>query len=110
MSRLQKGKENNVMSENQKVRCFDGDRVIGMVPYTDNLDRWDGHNLTCGEPGRHLGIGKTKDGRYYLCYGTQWQGERDHACIVSEGEAKQAVLHHNSDLWGQFFDEPIPEL
>ena len=26
----------------------------------------------------------TKDGRFYLCHGTQWQGEQDHAEIVGE--------------------------
>lgn len=99
-----------------KVRCFEHDgpeaRVIGLVEYTDNLDHWDGNNYTCGSVGRHLGIGKTKDGRFYLCHGTQWQGERDYAVIVSEDEAKEAVLRHNPDsqLYEEIFGEPIPEL
>lgn len=92
------------------VRCFDGEEVAGMVEYTDNLDYWDGSNHTCGSTGRHLGIGKTKDGRYYLCHGTQWQGERDTAEIVSEEEAKQAVLRHNPDIYEEMFGEDIPEL
>lgn len=92
------------------VRCFDGDDVIGMVEYTDNLDFWDGSNNTCGSPGHHLGIGKTKDGRFYLVYGTQWQGERDRAEIVSEEAAKEAVLRHNPDIYEEIFGEPVPEL
>jgi len=93
-----------------KVRCFDGEEVIGMVEYTSNLDYWDGSNNTCGSPGRHLGIGKTKDGRFYLCHGSQWQGERSTAEIVSEDEAKQAVLKNNPDLYEELFEEPVPEL
>ncbi|WP_456473577.1 hypothetical protein [Desulfolithobacter sp.] len=93
-----------------KVRCYEDGNAIGVVSYTDNLDHWDGNNYTCGSVGRHLGIGKTKDGRYYLCHGTQWQGERSYAEIVSEAEAKQAVLHHNPDLYEEIFNEAIPDL
>ncbi|WP_456326471.1 hypothetical protein [Palaeococcus sp. (in: euryarchaeotes)] len=92
-----------------KVRLFDDDKVIGVVKYTNNLDHWDGHNWTCGSPGRHLGIGKTKDGRFYLCHGTQWQGERDYAEIISEEEAKRLVLMHNPDIFEKLFNEPVPE-
>ncbi len=93
-----------------KVRCFDGEEVIGMVEYTANLDYWDGSNNTSGSSGHHLGIGKTQDGRYYLIHGTQWQGERDSAEIVSEEEAKSAVLRHNPDIYEEIFGEPVPEL
>lgn len=95
-----------------KVKCYSEDqtRVLGMVESNHNLDHWDGHNMTCGQTGRHLGIGKTKDGRFYLCYGTQWQGEEDYAKIVTEDEAKQAVLDNNADLYEDFFGEPVPEL
>ncbi|BCO08783.1 hypothetical protein GF1_11590 [Desulfolithobacter dissulfuricans] len=93
-----------------KVTCYENGKAIGMVKYTDNLDHWDGSNWTCGSPGRHLGIGRTKDGRYYLCHGTQWQGERDHAEIVSEEEARETVLHHNPDVYEEIFNEAIPEL
>ena len=93
-----------------KVRLFDGGRAVGMVTYTSNLDHWDGSNHTCGSTGRHLGIGKTKDGRFYLCHGTQWQGEQDHAEIVSEDEAKETVLRHNPNIYEEIFGEPVPEL
>ena len=92
------------------VRCFHEDEVIGMVEYTDNLDYWDGRNHTCGSTGRHLGIGKTKDGRFYLCHGSQWQGERDYAVIVTEEEAKRVVLRNNPDVYEEMFDEPVPVL
>ena len=93
------------------VRCFNEDReVIGMVEYTDNLDRWDGRNYTSGSTGRHLGIGKTKDGRFYACYGTQWQGEQDYAEIVSADRAKQLCLLHNPDIYEELFKESVPVL
>ncbi len=92
------------------VRCFENGEVIGMVKYTSNLDHWDGRNWTSGSVGRHLGIGKTKDGRHYVCYGTQWQGERDYAEIISEEKAKQLCLSHNPEIYEEFFEEPIPEL
>jgi len=74
------------------VRLYDGDDPIGVVDYTENLNHWDGSNWTCGSMGRHLGIGKLKDGRFYLCHGTQWQGERNRAEVISEEEAKRAIL------------------
>ncbi len=92
------------------VRCRDGETVIGLVEYTDNLDHWDGHNNTCGSTGRHLGIGKTRDGRYYLCHGTQWQGEQDYAEIVDETTAKETVLEHDPDMYEEMFGEPAPTL
>ena len=58
----------------------------------------------------NAGIGKSKDGRYYLIHGTQWQGERDSAEIVSEEEAKATVLKNNPDIYEEMFEEPIPEL
>jgi len=92
------------------VRCFEDGKVVGMVPYTDNLNYWDGHNWTCGSTGRHLGIGKTKDGRFYICYGTQWEGERDYAEIVSGQEAKELVLRHNPKIYEEIFGESLPVL
>lgn len=86
-------------------------RVIGRVKYTENLDQWDGRNYTCGSTGRHLGVGKLKDGRFYLCHGTQWQGEHDYAEIVSEQEAREAVMRINhGNLFRKLFGEDIPEL
>lgn len=88
-----------------------GHKCIGKVRYTDNLDYWDGNNMTCGSTGRHLGIGKLKDGRFYLCHGTQWMNEQDYAEVVSEKEARQAVLDCGDNaLYRQFFGEDIPRL
>lgn len=96
--------------EDYKVRLFENGSVTGMVSYTDNLDHWDGRNRTCGETGRHLGIGKLKDGRYFVCYGTQWQGERDYAEIIDEASAKELCLKHNSEVYAEIFGEEPPVL
>jgi len=97
-----------------KVRCYESsnlEKVVGLVPYVSNLDHWDGHNWNCGQRGRHLGVGRTKKGKYYLCHGTQWEGERDYAKIVTKSEAQEAVLEHNPDIWEELFpDEPLPKL
>jgi hypothetical protein len=93
------------------VPLHDGERVIGRVYYRDNLDHWDGHNYTCGSTGRHLGIGKTKSGKFFLVHGTQWQGERDYAEVVSEAEAKDQVMRvGDNKLYRELFGEPIPVL
>jgi len=92
------------------VRCFNGDEVAGMVPYIDNLDHWDGSNHTCGSTGRHMGIGKTKDGRWYSCHGSQWENERDHAEIITVDEAKKLCLQHNPDEYKNLFGEDLPVL
>lgn len=92
------------------VRLYDDGTVIGLVEYTENLDHWDGCNLTCGGTGHHLGIGRLKDGRFYLCHGTQWQDEQDYAEVVTEDEAKAAVLELSPGLFEDFFGEPAPLL
>ena len=48
--------------------------------------------LACGSTGRHKGLTKLKHGQYVLIHGTQWQGERDWAEIISKKEALQEVL------------------
>jgi hypothetical protein len=46
----------------------------------------------CGETGRHKGLTKLRDGRYVLIHGTQWQGERHWAEIISPEQALQEIL------------------
>ncbi len=89
------------------VRCFENGEIVGVVEYTNNLDRWDGRNMSSGSLGRHIGIGKTKDGKYYVCHGTQWENETDFAEIVSEEEAKKLCLKHNPDIYEEIFEEPL---
>lgn len=83
-----------------KVNVYDdnGD-IVARVEYNDNLDHWDGSNWTSGSTGRHLGLTKLQDGSYVLIHGTQWQGERDHAEIVSADQALQEILRSgNAEL------------
>lgn len=81
----------NVLDENGQV--------VGRVRYNNNLDWWDGNNWTCGAVGKHKGLTKLKDGRYVLIHGTQWQGEKDYAEIISQEEALQEILQSgNTDL------------
>lgn len=89
------------------IPVYDEDHeVIGEVEYNSNLDYWDGRNHTCGSTGRHKGLTRLTDGRYVLINGTQWQGERDTANVISEREACQEILRSgNTDLF-----ESFPEL
>lgn len=80
-----------------KVNVYEFGEVVARVEYNSNLDFWDGRNWTCGSTGRHKGLTKLKDGRYVLIYGTQWQGERDYAEIITTEEALQEVLQSGND-------------
>lgn len=75
------------------INVYDSNgEIVGQVEYNSNLDRWDGSNWTSGSTGRHKGITRLKDGRYVLIHGTQWQGEQDHAEIISPEQALQEIL------------------
>ena len=75
------------------------EEVVARVRYNQNLDFWDGRNFTCGSTGRHKGLTKLKDGRYVLIHGTQWQGEKDYAIVISAEQALQEILKSgNLDL------------
>lgn len=91
------------------VRCFEGQEVIGLVAYTNNLDHWDGSQWRSGHVDRHLGIGQIED-KYYIVHGIQQQGLQDYAEIVSTHEAKQTVLQHNPELYEEMFNELVPKL
>jgi len=75
-----------------RVNVFFGDQVIARVRYNQDLDYWDGRNWQNGGIGRHKGITKLKDGRYVLIHGTDWQGEKDWAEIISPEQALQEIL------------------
>ena len=79
------------------VNVYYRNKVVGRVKYNDNLDHWDGHNWTCGAIGRHLGITRLRkpiDGlQFVLIHGTQWEGERDWAELVTDGIALQEILN-----------------
>lgn len=76
----------------------DDGKIIGIVDYNNNLDMWNGQNHQNGGTGKHLGITKISDGNYVLIHGTDWQGERDYAEIISEEEAFQKIMNYNPSL------------
>ena len=84
-----------------KVNVYFGEKVVGRVAYNTNLDIWNGSNWQNGGPGRHLGITKLKkpvEGlSFVLIYGTQWEGERNYAELVSDTDALQAILRAGKD-------------
>ena len=68
------------------------EEVIARVRYNQNLDYWDGRNWTNGGVGRHKGLTKLRDGRFVLIHGTDWQGGKDWAEIISPEQALQEIL------------------
>lgn len=91
------------------VNVYDEDgEIIAEVKYNSNLDYWDGRNMTSGSTGRHKGITRLKDGRYVLIHGTQWQGEKDHAGIITPETALQEILRSGNT--GLLDEEKFKEL
>ena len=81
------------------VNVFDEDgEIIGQVAYNSNLDFWDGRNWTNGGTGRHSGLTQLADGRFVLIHGTQWQGEKDTAEVITPERALQEVLRAGVDV------------
>ncbi len=81
------------------VNVYNEGEIIGEVKYNTNLDRWDGRNYTSGSTGRHKGLTRLKNGQFVLIHGTQWQGERDTAEIITPEQALQEILKSgNLDL------------
>ncbi len=82
-----------------------GGEIIAKVSYNDNLDYWDGNNNTCGSTGRHKGLTKLKSGKYVLIHGTQWQGERDSAEVITPKRAVSEILESgNEKLFEEYPD------
>lgn len=79
--------------------------IIAEVKYNDNLDFYDGRNYTNGSTGRHSGLTQLSDGQYVLIHGTQWQGERDRAEIITPEQAIQEIMRSgNTELFDRFPD------
>lgn len=82
-----------------RVNVFDNENVVGRVRYNSNLDFWNGYEYCNGSAGRHEGLTKLRDGRYVLISGTQWQGEKDTAKIITKEFALKKILQcGNLDL------------
>jgi len=93
------------------VNVYDEDQqIIAKVEYNNNLDILDGNNNYCRGVGRHLGITKIANGRYVLIHGTQWQGERDYAEVISNEQAIQEILEGNPSLLNEAKFAELKEL
>lgn len=91
-----------------KVKVYDGENVIGFVEYNDNLDVWNGRNYQNGGTGHHLGITKISDGRFVLIYGTDWQGGKDYAEVVSDEKAFHEIME--ADRYDLLEEDKFKEL
>ena len=67
--------------------------------------------MTCGSTGYHKGITKLKTGDFVLIHGTQWQGERDSAEVISDKQAFQEILRSGDEtLLKKYFPERTKEI
>lgn len=66
--------------------------VIARVRYNAILDYWNGRSWQNGDIGTHKGLTRLKDGRYVLIIGTELQGKKDYAFIITKYEALQEIL------------------
>jgi hypothetical protein len=68
-------------------------QIISNVKYNQALDYWDGHNWTNGGTGLHKGITRLKkSGKMVIIEGSQWQGSRDIAYVVTDQEARNEII------------------
>ena len=74
--------------------------IIADVEYDCRFDYLqNGTNHTNGGAGRHLGFGQMDDGRFYLVYGSDWQGELSRAVIVSADRVvREAIRSENISI------------
>jgi hypothetical protein len=63
--------------------------------------RWNGNNhisVHTGSQWTHQTLHKTRKGRYYIEYTSQWQGSTPHAEFVSPEEAARWLILNGDDL------------
>ncbi|MDU7150102.1 MAG: hypothetical protein E6300_16625 [Clostridium sp.] len=70
----------------------DCNKIIGRVSYSENLDYFYNGNFQNGGVGLHKGLAKLKNGKYVLIYGSNWQGDRDYAKVISKTDALDEIL------------------
>lgn len=108
------------------VPLYDGDEYLGSVPFTSNLDSWDGIRWCYEALGCHLGVGNLDGGRFYACYMSEWAegvvrrklddgtyeilfrceddfGPNALAILIPEDEAKRLVLENQDSLYEELF-------
>ena len=80
-----------------KINVYDNEKIIARVKYNDNLDVWDGKNWRSGGIGLHKGLTQLQDGRFVLIHGTQLEGQRDWAEVISSSRAIQEILKSENE-------------
>lgn len=81
--------------------------VVARVKYNDNLDVWGGRNYANGGIGLHKGLTRLKKTKQFvLILGTQWEGKKDYAEIISDERARQEILRAgNEELLNKYFPD-----
>lgn len=85
-------KESGGVIESRVTVFDDKGNKVSRVRYNANLDYWNGREHQNGGSGRHKGLTKLQDGRYVLIFGTDFQGEKDRAEVISPEEALRLIL------------------
>lgn len=83
------------------TNVYENGEIIATVGYNANLDVWNGSNYQNGGTGRHLGITaiqNEKEKYYVLIHGSDWQGDRDWAEIISDHKAFQLIMKYSPEL------------
>lgn len=74
------------------VNVYQNGEVIAVVEYTQNLDIWNGSNFQSGGIGQHEGLAQLENGQFVLIHGSDWEGVRDWAELISAETAFQKIL------------------
>jgi hypothetical protein len=90
------------------------EQIIGGIRYDTEKaeliasnEYWDGSNFERGGRNKHLY--KTKKGRYFLCFSTQWQGEIDYIEPLSKEDAMfeyEGLREHEMSYEEAFGEKP----
>lgn len=82
----------------------DDGELIATVKYNHNLDVWNGSNYQNGGTGLHLGLTKLEDGSYVLIHGSDWQGDKDWAEIITAKKAYELIMKYDESMleWKAF--------
>ncbi|MCL4408693.1 MAG: hypothetical protein M1521_08675 [Thermotogae bacterium] len=82
----------------KRVPVYDKNgELVARVKYNSNLDRWNGHDMCVGL-GLHAGFTRLKDGRNVIIHGSQWEGDRDYAEVVTDEEALGYIVRSENEI------------
>lgn len=97
-----------------KVVVYNKRKPVGVVEHNTNLDMWDGLSYANGGRGNHLGITKLKtpiDGKVFvILYGSDWGDVDNYGELVTEEEAKAAILKAQKYALFKYYFRKMPVL